>query len=55
MRTSMPDAQVGIGLPDFPRYRALLAETEASLERVGVEVFLVVESGAVQRVAPYGS
>jgi hypothetical protein len=42
-----PVACVAIGLPDFPRYRALLDETEAALGKLGVSVVLVGSTGQV--------
>ena len=38
---------VAIGFPDFPQYRSLVAETSVSLERLGLLVLFVSESGEV--------
>ncbi|MGH2555275.1 MAG: hypothetical protein ACRDHO_06120 [Actinomycetota bacterium] len=53
LRTSMPDAEVAVGLPDFPRYRSLLRETEDSLRRLGVGVYLVAEPDVASCVLPH--
>ena len=47
LQTQYPDAIVAIGLPDFPRYRALLQETQLGLQRLGVGVLIARESGEV--------
>jgi hypothetical protein len=49
MQTAQPDAIIAIGLPDFPRYRTLFGETRIGLERLGVAVCWVAESGTVER------
>jgi hypothetical protein len=54
LRTSMPDAEVAIGLPDFARYRTLLGETEDSLRRLGVGVYLVREPSVASCVLSPG-
>ncbi len=43
-----PQHEVAIALPDKPRYRVLLSETQASLRRLGIGVFLVCVDGSVQ-------
>lgn len=48
MRSSLPLAEIAIGLPDFPRYRNLLADTEGSLRVIGVGVYLVAEPASVK-------
>ena len=47
MRSSHPDAELAICLPSAPRYDSLLSETEPSLRRLGIGVFVVDEEGAV--------
>ena len=42
---------VAIGLPDFARYRVLVAETEAGLRALRIGALLVDESGAVSALA----
>lgn len=46
-----------IGLPDWPRFRDLLADTEAPLRRLGIGVYFVAEDGTVTEplVAEKGS
>jgi hypothetical protein len=43
-----PGDLVSIGLPDWPRFRALIADTEAPLKRLRVAVLLVGEKGQVE-------
>jgi hypothetical protein len=43
-----PDHEVAIALPDKPRYRVLLSETEASLRGLGIGVFIVCPDGKVE-------
>jgi hypothetical protein len=51
-----PDAEVAIALPDKPRYRALLDETQGSLGRLGIGVLLVCSDGTVvEHLAGYPS
>jgi len=47
-----PGDLVAIGLPDWPRFRNLLAETSSSLRRLEVAVFLVDEDGSVEELLP---
>lgn len=47
-----PDAVVGIALPDFPRYRALFAETTTAFTTLGIMMLFVSESSAVEVVGP---
>ena len=44
-----PDDLVAIALPDWPRFRNLVGETEAPLRRLGVSVLFVREDGSVER------
>lgn len=48
LRQAFPDDRVVVALPDFPRYRALYADRRVPLRRLGIEVWFVVESGAVE-------
>ena len=47
LQGTYPEAQVALALPDFPRYRTLFAETRGGLERLGIAVLFVRESGEV--------
>ena len=42
-----PDDMVAIALPDWPRFRNLVADTEGSLRRLGVTVLFVAEDGSI--------
>jgi hypothetical protein len=44
-----PGDLVAIALPDWPRFRNLVAETEAPLRQLGVSVLFVREDGSVER------
>lgn len=48
LQTKYPDALVVIGLPDFPRYRALFDETRGGLQKLGVGLLMVSKNGRVQ-------
>jgi hypothetical protein len=48
-----PTDEVAIGLPDMPRFRSLIAGTEAPLRRLGIGVYLVREGGAVETLLPH--
>ena len=43
-----PQDRVAIGLPDWPRFRSLIADTERPLRRLGIAVYLVAEDGTVE-------
>ncbi|GAA1157843.1 hypothetical protein GCM10009630_65030 [Kribbella jejuensis] len=45
MRGADTDARVAVAMPDYPRYRSILSEIEASLRGAGVEVWLLSERG----------
>lgn len=47
MRSRYPAAEVAIGLPNVPRYRSLLQQTDDSLRQLGIGVLLVAESDKV--------
>ena len=49
LQTKYPDAKVALAFPDFPRYRALFEETQRGLDRLGVAVLMVRQSGEVQK------
>lgn len=53
LRSSMAQAEIAVAFPDFPRYQALLRETEDSIRRLGVGVYLVEESSDVSLVFPH--
>ena len=53
LRSSLPDAEIAVAFPDFPRYQALLRETEDSIRRLGVGVYLVDDLGTVSLVLPH--
>jgi hypothetical protein len=44
-----PNDLVAIALPDWPRFRNLVTETEGPLRRLGVSVLFVREDGSVER------
>jgi hypothetical protein len=48
LQTRHPDAIVSLGLPDFPRYRALFEETRIGLGKLGVALLIVTEAGNVE-------
>jgi hypothetical protein len=48
LQTKYPDAVVALGLPDFPRYRALFEETRGGLATLGVARLTVREDGTVE-------
>ncbi len=50
LRHAHPHDRVVVALPDIPRYRALHRERAEPLRRLGVEVWLVSESGVVEEV-----
>jgi hypothetical protein len=52
-RGSLPSAEIAIGLPDYPRYRTLIQETEGSLRHLGFGVYLVDDQGEVTCVVPH--
>lgn len=43
-----PVDAVAVGLPDRPRFRSLINDTEAPLRKLGVAVWLVAEDGSVE-------
>jgi len=47
LQTKHPEAVVALGLPDFPRYRALFEETRGGLARLGVALLTVRADGTV--------
>lgn len=47
MKSSLPSAQVVIGLPEFKRYKDLFGETKSSLQLLGFQVWGVDEDGVV--------
>lgn len=53
LRSAMTKAEIAVAFPDFPRYQALLRETEDSIRRLGVGVYLVDESGSATLVVPH--
>lgn len=53
LRSSMVQAEIAVAFPDFARYQALLRETEDSIRRLGVGVYLVEESRDVSLVIPH--
>jgi hypothetical protein len=48
LQTKHPNAIIGLGFPDFPRYRDLFEETRVGLERLGICYLTVQENGDVQ-------
>jgi hypothetical protein len=53
LRSSMLEAETAIGLPDFPRYRNLLRETEDSLRLLSIGVYLVSEGAEASMLIPH--
>jgi hypothetical protein len=51
LRGREPESRSVMCFPDFPVYRKLWAETAASLQVAGIEVWLVSEDGAVETLA----
>ncbi len=47
LQSKHPDAIVAIGLPDFPRYRKLVEETQGGLKKLGIGLLTVSEKGEV--------
>lgn len=48
-----PGDAVAVGLPDWPRFRSLINDTEAPLRGLGVAVWLVAEDGRVEVRVPF--
>jgi hypothetical protein len=49
-----PSDEAAIALPDWPRFRSLVAATEIPLRRLGVGVFFVGTDGSVEEHLPHG-
>lgn len=47
LQTKFPNGKIALAFPDFPRYRTLFTETSKGLERLGVAMFFVRQSGDV--------
>jgi hypothetical protein len=47
LQTKNPDATIALAFPDFPRYQKLFEETQAGLERLGIGILMIQESGSV--------
>jgi hypothetical protein len=47
VRGSMPDAEIGLGFPDFPRYRQLIEKSRYAIDRLGFRILLCSENGAI--------
>lgn len=54
LRTRHPEFLSVIGLPDYPRYRTLFAETRGSLDAAGIHLWWVHASGAVEGLPAQG-
>lgn len=54
LQTKHPEAVVALGLPEFPRYRALFEETRAGLAKLGVAMLTVRADGTVTTWGIYG-
>lgn len=52
--TKHPEAVVALGLPEFPRYRALFEETQGGLAKLGVAMLTVCADGTVTTWALHG-
>lgn len=48
LQSKHPEAIVAFGLPDFPRYRTLFAETRPGIAKIGAAMLFVSENGAVE-------
>jgi Holliday junction resolvase-like predicted endonuclease len=48
LQTKHPGSKIALGLPDFPRYRALFDETKMGFERLGLALLTVKANGDVQ-------
>jgi hypothetical protein len=48
LQTKHPAAIVALAFPDFPRYQTLFDETRKGLEKLGVVLLIVEESGRVR-------
>lgn len=49
-RHERPEAEIALGLPETRRYRELFSRTAASLDLLGIGLYLVRADGSVQRV-----
>lgn len=49
LRSATNASEVAIGLPDFPRYRNVVAETKESLSLLGIGLYFVRDDGRVGR------
>jgi hypothetical protein len=47
LREQYPDDHVAIGLPEAPRYRALVRENQNALRLLRIEIFIVAQDGTV--------
>ena len=54
LQTKNPQAIVALGLPDFPRYRALFEETHGGLAKLGVAMLTVHADGTVKAWGLHG-
>ena len=48
LQSAHPTASIGLGFPNFPRYRALFTETSTALNRLGIITMFVSENGSVE-------
>jgi hypothetical protein len=48
------DPEVAIAFPDYPRFRALIAQSEWALRRLRIGVYLVGEGGTVEQLLDQG-
>jgi hypothetical protein len=49
-----PGDRVAIALPDWPRFRALVGETEAAMRLLEVGLVFVRDDGTIDEVIPLG-
>jgi hypothetical protein len=47
LQTTYPQAKVAIAFPDFPRYQVLFNETKLGLEKLGIAVLFVNQTGQI--------
>lgn len=50
LQSKHPDACIALAFPDYPRYRALIADTQPALVKLDISVFLVSEAGEVENL-----
>ncbi len=54
LHSAMPDADIALAFPDFPRYRSLIDQTRSALTALGLGLYIVTRQGGAQQVLPHG-